>query len=113
MWFATDLLWFALEHRAALGGFSPSGRIFWYTIYFITVFISAKQVSIGFNGMNRYILLAVPMFFSMAAAMRRTAGAFVLWVIICLAHYWSINACFYVGRGEPGFWQICHIQPEA
>jgi hypothetical protein len=113
MWFAAGLLWFALGHKAALAGFKPTGKIFWYAIYFITVGISAGQVSLGFSGMSRYMLLAVPMFFAMAAAMRRTPSAFVLWVIICLAHYWSVNACFYVGRGEPGFWQICHIQPGA
>jgi len=113
MWFAAGLLWFALGHRAALAGFNATGKIFWYAIYFITVGISAGQVSLGFSGMSRYMMLSVPMFFAMAATMRRTASAFVLWIVICLAHYWSVNACFYVGRGEPGFWQVCHIQPGA
>jgi hypothetical protein len=113
MWLAAGLLWFALGHRSAFAGFSTTGKIFWYAIYAITVGISLGQVSLGFSGMSRYMLLAVPMFFAMAAAMKRTPAAFVLWVIICLAHYWSVNACFYVGRGEPGFWQICHIQPGA
>jgi hypothetical protein len=114
MWLAAGLLWFALGHRAALGGFSRAGRVYWYALYFLTVGISASgQVTIGFSGMSRYLLLAVPLFFAMAAAMRKSAAAFVLWTIISLAHYWSVNACFYVGRSEPGFWQICHIQPGA
>jgi hypothetical protein len=114
MWLAAGLLWFALGHRAALSGFTRTGRVYWYALYFLTVGISAaSQVTIGFSGMSRYLLLAVPLFFAMAAAMRRSVAAFVLWCIISLAHYWSVNACFYVGRSEPGFWQICHIQPGA
>jgi len=53
------------------------------------------------------------MFFAMAAVMRKNFFALALWIVISLAHYWSVNSCFYVGRGQPGFWQVCHIQPGA
>ncbi len=114
MWLAAGRLWFALGHKKALGGFSPTGRIYWYATYALTVAIAAAgQVMIGFSGMSRYLLLATPMFFAMAAVMRKNFFALALWIVISLAHYWSVNSCFYVGRGQPGFWQVCHIQPGA
>jgi hypothetical protein len=112
MWLAAGLLWFALGHRRGLGNFSATGRIYWYATYLLIVGIAAAgQVTIGFSGMSRYLLLAVPLFFAMAAATRNNALVFGIWVIMSLAHYWSVTSCFYVGHGQPGFWQICHFQP--
>lgn len=114
MWLAAGLLWFALGYKKAMKGFTASGKVYWYATYLFVVLIAAAgQVTIGFSGMSRYLLLAVPLFFAMAAAMRHHPVALTLWVIICVAHYWSVGACFYIGQGQPGFWQVCHFQPGA
>lgn len=114
IWLACGLLFFALGHKRALGGFSQTARIYWYAVYVLVVGIaSVGQVAIGFSGMSRYLLLAVPMFFALAAAFKGRPLALALWVLFGMVHYWSVNACFYVGKGEPDFWQVCHCQPGA
>jgi hypothetical protein len=114
IWLACGLLFFALGGRTALRGFSESGKVYWYAVYALVVFIAAAgQVAIGWSGMSRYLLLAIPLFFALAATLKRHPVALVLWVLFSFAHYWSVNGCFYVGKGEPNFWEICHCQPGA
>jgi hypothetical protein len=114
VWLAAGLLFFALGHRRALSGFESPSRVYWYAVYVLAVGIAAAgQVQLGFSGMSRYLLLGLPFFFATAAALRRRPLALALWVVFCCVHYWSVNACFYIGRGEPDFWRICHCQPGA
>jgi hypothetical protein len=114
VWLAAALLLFALGHRSGFAGFSPPAKVYWYAVFVLVVGLAAtSQVEIGFSGMSRYLLLALPLFFATAAALRRHPAALVLWILFSAIHYWTVNACFYVGHGEPGFWQVCHCQPGA
>jgi hypothetical protein len=114
IWLAAALLWFALGRKEAFRGFSLSGKVYWYATFVLIVGIAAAgQVEIGFSGMSRYVFLAIPMFFCTAAVLKRKPVALAMWVVFTLVHYWSVNACYYIGRGEPDFWGKCHIQPGA
>lgn len=112
VWLAAGLIWFALGHRRALAGFRPDLQVFWYTLFICAVGIAAvAQAELGFSGMSRYLLLALPMFFAIASVTKNQPLAIALWVVACLLHYWSVNSCYYVGYQMPNFWQVCNIQP--
>src|SRR5262249_27349782 len=98
VWLVLGVLWFALGHRKALGRFPPPERAFWYTLFIGIVGIAAfGQVAIFFQGMNRYLLLALPLFFSMAAVLRRRPVALAFWLIVSVWHYWQVDICTYTG----------------
>ncbi len=69
------------------------------------------QVEIGFSGMNRYLLLALPLFFAIAAATKDKPLAIASWLLVSLAHYWGVNACYYVAGKAPKLWERCYVQP--
>lgn len=112
LWLAAGLFIFALGHRSALARVPLPGRVYWYALFVFVVGVAAAgQVEIAFAGLSRYLLLALPMFFAAAAALRRHPIALGLWIAFSAIHYWSVNACFYVGHGEPGFANVCHFAP--
>jgi hypothetical protein len=114
LWLAAALLWFGLGRKEAFRGFSLPGKVYWYaTFIFVVGIAAAGQVEIGFSGMSRYVFLALPMFFCAASVLKRRPMALAFWVLFTLVHYWSVNACFYIGRGEADFYGKCHIQPGA
>ncbi len=109
---AGSLLWFALGHRAGMSGFATPEKVFWYTLFAITIGVSAVgSVDLGYGGMTRYLLLALPLFFAMAAAMRGRPVVLSLWIAFSLLHYWSIDLCFYVGRGSANWIERCNFIP--
>ena len=98
LWLAAALLWFALGHREALRRFPTSEQAFWYVIYFATVGIATVgMLPLALAGMSRYLLLASPMFFAMAVAMRRRPALALIWVGLSAWHYWNIDICTYTG----------------
>ena len=113
VWLAAGLLWFAIGHRKAMSRFEPNERSFWYGLYLFSIGIAAvSSVAISFGGCSRYVLMAVPTFFAMAAAMEANWTLIVLWGAISFANYWSVNACFYEGRGQPNYLERCNLQPQ-
>jgi hypothetical protein len=109
VWFVAGVLWFLLGHREALRPFPPAERAFWYALYWVTVGIAAVgQVEIWFQGMNRYLLLALPLFLSMASLLRRRPLALAFWLIVSVWHYWQVDICTYTGGPGDHVLQVCH-----
>jgi hypothetical protein len=109
VWLVLGVLWFLLGHRAALRRFPPSERAFWYALYWVTVGIaSLGQVAIWFQGMNRYLLLALPLFFAMANLLRSRPAALAFWLIVSTWHYWQVDICTYTGGPGDHVLDVCH-----
>jgi hypothetical protein len=109
LWLAAALLWFALGHRQALRRFSVPEQAFWYVAYFATVGIATVgMMPIALAGMSRYLLLALPMFFAMGAALRHRPALALLWIALCAWHYWNIDLCTYTGGMGDRTLVVCH-----
>jgi hypothetical protein len=99
MWVAGALLWLALGLRPAMCGFSWQARAFWLALTGATLGISMLgSVQLAFAGMIRYLLLALPLFFSIAKVGQRFRAAYVLWLLLSGWHYLHVNLCSYVGN---------------
>lgn len=109
VWFVAGVLWFLLGHRAALSRFAAPERAFWYALFCITVGVAAVgQVQIWFQGMNRYLLLALPLFLAMANLLRRRPLALAFWLIVSVWHYWQVDICTYTGGPGDHVLEVCH-----
>jgi hypothetical protein len=99
---AAALLWFALGHREGLSRFSLEGQVFWYTLYFAIVGISmVGSVDYAFGGSCRFMLTVLPLFFAMAAIMRKKPVVLALWLFMSTAHYYNGSLCFYESQRHP------------
>lgn len=104
------LLAFALGHKSAMRNFSPSGKAFWYVLFAGVLAISmVGSVEMAYAGMTRYLILALPLFFSMAALLSRHTLGLTLWVLFSLAHFWNVELCGYLSRDEQGWEQKCNF----
>jgi hypothetical protein len=108
VWFVAGVLWFLLGHRAALQRFPAPERAFWYTLYWLTVGVAAVgQVEIWFQGMNRYLLLALPLFFAMASLLKTRPLALAFWLLVSTWHYWNVDLCTYTGGPGDHVLDVC------
>jgi hypothetical protein len=83
--------------------------VFWYTLYLGTVGIAAfGQIAISLQGMNRYLLLALPLFFCMSEVLKRRPLALAFWLIVSVWHYWQIDMCTYTGGMGDHVLDVCH-----
>ncbi len=102
VWLAAGLLWFGLGHRKGLERFDVVAQTYFYVLYAGVVGIAVVGSSeYGYGGLSRYLLGAVPLFFAMAALMRRHPVVLAIWLYMSVAHYWGGNLCFYVGERQP------------
>ena len=109
LWLAAALLWFVHGHREALRRFPVEQQAFWYVTYLATVGIATVgMMPISLAGMSRYLLLALPMFFAMAAAMRPRPLLALLWVAMTAWHYWNVDLCTYTGGMGDHALAVCH-----
>jgi hypothetical protein len=109
VWLVLGVLWFLLGHREAMSRFPRPERAFWYVLWIGVVGIAAVgQVAIWFQGMNRYLLLALPMFFAMACLLRPRPLALVFWLLVSSWHYWNVDICTYTGGPGNRTLQVCH-----
>ncbi len=93
---AAALLWFALGHRAGLSRFTREAQFYWYTLYFALMGITMiGSVDNAYGGCQRYTLTVLPLFFAMAAVLRRRPAALVLWAFMSFTHYYNGGMCFY------------------
>jgi hypothetical protein len=105
---AAGLLWFGLGHRKGLSGFATDARAYWYVLFFAIVAISmVGSVEIAYAGNTRYMLCALPIFFAMAATMRRKPVVLALWLFMSAAHYYHGSMCFYIGQNSPSRLKQC------
>jgi hypothetical protein len=109
MWLAAALIWFLLGRKEALDRFPPGQRTFWYVLFVGTVGIAAfGQMPIALVGMTRYLLLAVPLFFAIAAMLRTRPLLAVVWIGMTSWHYWNVDLCEYTGGPGNHTLQVCH-----
>jgi hypothetical protein len=103
-------LWLALGSRAALRGFPPAERTFWILSLLGALGIAfVGSAGIGYAGMNRYLFIALPLFFSMAVVLRRRPWALVVWLVVSGWSYWNLDLPYYLAdrggeRLVPGIW---------
>jgi hypothetical protein len=98
MWLLGACIWLLLGHRRALEGFPRYQQVFWYTLTIVCIGIATLgQIQIGLAGMNRYLILVIPIFFSISKIGWRRPLVLVPWFWACLWHYWNADLCYYVG----------------
>ena len=99
---AAGLFWFALGHRKGFIGFPVEAQAFLYVLFFTIVGISMYgSVDFAYGGNSRYLVTVLPLFFAMAAAMRRRPVVLALWLFMSVMHYYHGSICFYVGQNHP------------
>lgn len=109
MWLIGALLWFLLGRRETLRRFPPAEQAFWYALLLGTLGIAMVGLApIGFVGMNRYLLLALPVFFAMAQLLKPRPLALGLWLVVSCWHYWHVDVCHYTGGPGNRSLQVCH-----
>jgi hypothetical protein len=109
LWWVAALFWYLLGRRRVLARLLPPQRAFWDVAFWATIGIAtAGMLPIALAGMSRYLLLAFPLFFAMAAVMRRHPAALVIWVAISVWHYWNIDICTYTGGMGWHVLKVCH-----
>jgi hypothetical protein len=111
IWLAAGLLWFGLGHKEAMSRFSRPERIFCYALFVMCVGVACYGTAdLAFQGMNRYLLLCIPLFFAMAATTARRPFVLVLWLLLGTWHYWNIDLCEYAGGPGNNTLNQCHAQ---
>lgn len=109
LWLAAAMLWFVQGHREALRRFPAEEQAFWYVTYFATVGIATVgMMPMALAGMSRYLLLALPMFFAMAAVMRPRPLLALTWLAMSAWHFWNIDICTYTGGMGDHVLTVCH-----
>jgi hypothetical protein len=110
LWLAAALLWFVQGHREALRRFPAEEQAFWYVTYLATVGIATVgMMPMALAGMSRYLLLALPMFFAMAAVMRPRPLLALIWLSMSAWHFWNIDICTYTGGMGDRVLRVCHM----
>jgi hypothetical protein len=110
LWLAAALLWFVQGHREALRRFPTAEQGFWYVTYLATVGIATVgMMPMALAGMSRYLLLALPMFFAMAAVMRPRPLLALVWLSLSAWHFWNIDICMYTGGMGDRVLRVCHM----
>jgi hypothetical protein len=103
-------LCFLLGHRRALAGFPIVEQVFWYSLTGLGMGVALLgSVELSFAGMNRYELLAFPIFFSVAAVLKGKPLALSLWLLASAWHYWQVDLCDFVGNVGSQRLQQCHV----
>lgn len=109
VWLAVCLIWFLAGHRQALRRFSLVEQTFWYGLFVsILAITTVGLVSISFAGMNRYLLLALPLFFAMANLTRTRPALLAFWLVVSVWHYYQVDLCTYTGGPGNHVLQVCH-----
>jgi len=91
-------IWFLLGHRDALRRFPTPWQVFCYGLVIITFGLNyAGSIEIYMRGFGRYALVAIPLFFAIAAFLRRRPLVFTVWLVACLWHYREVDVCYYLG----------------
>jgi len=104
------IIWFLLGRKAAMSGFTTSERVFWYTLAAVSVGVTVTgSISIALAGMNRYLLLVLPLFFAMGAVLKRRRLLFAVWLLASFWLYRQADLCDYIGGVGDGRLSICHV----
>jgi hypothetical protein len=109
VWLAAALLWFALGHRQTLDRFPRVERVFLYALFILSIGVAAYgSIGLAFAGMNRYLLLCLPLFLVIAVVAARKPLLLALWLTFSVWHYWNSDLCEYSGGpGDRTLRQCC------
>jgi hypothetical protein len=104
----TSFVWLGLGLAPALRRFPPVERAYWLANLVVSIGIAMLgSAGLAFAGMNRYWLMALPLFFAMAVALRRRPLALAAWMTFSVWHYWNVDLCVYLAQHDaPSY---CHI----
>ena len=101
---------FLLGHRRAMRGVLLPEQVFFYGQAGFCMAISLLGSSgIAFAGLNRYTLMALLVFFAIAAALQRRPLLLALWLAASLFHYWQVDMCDFIGGVGPNRLVKCHV----
>ena len=102
---------FLFGHRRAMRGVFLPEQVFFYGQAGIGMAISLLGSSgIAFAGMNRYTIMALLIFFALAAALQRRPVLLAVWLAASLFHYFQVDMCDFVGGLGPNRLVKCHVQ---
>lgn len=106
-------LFLGLGLRRTLRAFSPGERWYWVGLLTLSVGVSfLGSAGLAYAGMNRYLLLALPVFFTMAVVLWRKPAALAVWLGFSVWNYWQSDLCTYVGdRGSERHCGIFWVPP--
>jgi hypothetical protein len=108
--FLVVVILFLFGHRRALRGIVLYEQVFWYGLTVLGLGISlVGSVEIAFAGMNRYTLLELPVFFAIAAALKRRPVILAVYLVASVWHYWQVDLCDYLGGVGPLRMTRCHV----
>ncbi len=95
-------LFLGLGLAATLRRFTGPERWFWVGLLVFSLGVSLMgSAGLAYAGMNRYTLLALPVFFSMATVLGNRPIALAVWLAFSAWSYWQADMCTYVGdRGS-------------
>ncbi len=106
---AAALVWLGLGLREAAKGFDPPARAYWYALTAGVLGVSMLgTVSRSFIGMNRYLLVVIPLFFAMGKLLERRRLALAVWLCLSAWHYWNVDLCYFVGDQGAETVRRCH-----
>jgi hypothetical protein len=102
------LFFLALGARAAMSGFTTVERVYWYATSSLVLAVGLiGTAGLAFAGMNRYLLVVLPLFFSMATVLRRRYVALAVWSVFSMWHYWNVDLCIFIAQWSAP--QYCNI----
>ena len=107
---AAAAIWLGLGLRQVLRCFPPAERAFWLLSLIGSLGVAlVGSAGIAYAGMNRYLLIALPLFFSMAFVLRRRPLALAAWLVVSGWSYWNLELPYYLAdrggeRLVPGIW---------
>jgi hypothetical protein len=97
----TSLLFLALGMRRALARFSTVEKVYWYALSALGLAVGLLgSAGLAYLGMNRYLLIVLPLFFAMAVVFRRRPVAIGIWSLFGLWHAWNVDLCVFLAQQQ-------------
>jgi hypothetical protein len=110
VWGFGVVIWFLLGHRLALSRFSVPMQVCAYALVALTLWLSyAGSIEIYMRGFARYVLVAIPLFYAIAAFLRTRPLVLTLWLVACVWHYRHVDMCIYLGHVGPNALRKCNL----
>jgi len=107
---AASAIWLALGLRGAMRRFPAAERAYWLVSLAGTLGLAlVGSAGLAYAGMNRYLLISLPLFFAMACVLKRRPAALLVWLVCSGWSYWCLDLPYFIAdRGKerlvPGIW---------
>jgi len=110
VWGFGILFWFMLGHRDALRRLAVPAQAFAYALVAITLALAySGSIELYMQGFARYALVAIPVFWAIAAFLETRPAVYIVWMVACLWHYRQVDVCYYVGDVSPNGLKKCNM----